>query len=64
MTSMDLELLDYLTAVQNGSYREKDVPIDKLADQGLVLIVDGNHCLSMLGLETVWELRRLAHRGS
>lgn len=56
----ELQLLDLLTAVQNGSYVEKAVPVATLAAQGYVLTVDGSHCLSMLGLETVWELRKRA----
>lgn len=61
MTTVDLELLGFLTAVQNGSYREKAVPMAILRAQGYVLAVDGSHCLSMLGLQTVWELRKRAH---
>lgn len=61
MTTVDLELLEFLTAVQNGSYLEKAVPIANLRARGYVLTVDGSHCLSMLGLQTVWELRKRAH---
>ena len=57
----DPELLEFLTAVQNGSHIEKAVPIAALSARGYVLTVDGSHCLSMVGLETVWELRKRAH---
>lgn len=64
MTNGDSELLNHLTAVQNGCHVGKDVPVATLAAQGFLLLVDGSYCLSMLGLETVWELRKRLATGN
>lgn len=57
LSSSELLLLEFLTAVDTGKCREDQVPTDGLIAHGYIVPVDGRVRLTVAGVAKIWSLR-------
>ncbi|MBA2239511.1 MAG: hypothetical protein H0W24_12575 [Lysobacter sp.] len=57
LSSSELLLLDFLSAVDTGKCMEDEIPTDGLIAQGYIVPVGGRVCLTVAGVAKLWSLR-------